>query len=35
MPAQVAITIVDETPGAERRVALKLTLWSEKVTARS
>jgi hypothetical protein len=34
MPAQVAITIVDETPGAERRVALKLTLWSEKVTAR-
>ena len=34
MTAQAAITFVDETPGAERRIALKLTLWSERVTAR-
>jgi len=32
--AQVAITFVDEAPGAQRREALKITLWSEKVTAR-
>jgi hypothetical protein len=32
--AQVAITFVDETPGAQRREAFKLTLWGEKVTAR-
>jgi hypothetical protein len=34
MPAQVAITFVDETPGAARREAFRLTLWSERVTAR-
>ena len=34
MTAQRAITFIDEVPGAARRVALKLTLWSEKVTAR-
>jgi hypothetical protein len=34
MPAQVAITIVDEVPGRGRQVACTLQLWSEKVTAR-
>jgi ribonucleotide reductase beta subunit family protein with ferritin-like domain len=32
--AQVAITFVDEAPGAQRREALRITLWSERVTAR-
>jgi hypothetical protein len=32
MPAQLAITIVDEIPGAQRREAFKLTLWSEKIS---
>jgi hypothetical protein len=34
MPAQVAVTIIDEVPGRGRQVAFKLELWSEKVTAR-
>jgi hypothetical protein len=34
MPAQVAVTIIDEIPGRGRQVAFKLELWSEKVTAR-
>ena len=34
MPAQLAVTIVDEVPGRGRHVAFKLELWSEKVTAR-
>ena len=34
MPTQVAITVVDEIPGVERRVAFTLTLWSRRVTAR-
>ena len=34
MLAQVAITIVDETPGVTRREAFRLTLRSERITAR-
>ena len=34
MPAQLAVTIVDEVPGRGRHVAFKLELWSEKITAR-
>jgi hypothetical protein len=34
MPAQVAVTIIDEVPGRGRQVAFKLELWSEKITAR-
>lgn len=29
MPAQVAVTIIDEVPGRGRQVAFKLELWSE------
>jgi hypothetical protein len=34
MPAQPSVTIVDEVPGHGRRVAFRLELWSERVTAR-
>jgi hypothetical protein len=34
MPAHGAVTIIDEVPGRGRRVAFKLELWSEKITAR-
>jgi hypothetical protein len=34
MPAQVAITIVDEIPGAQRREKFKLALQSQRITAR-
>jgi hypothetical protein len=34
MPAQVAVTIIDEVPGRGREVAFTLELWSETVTAR-
>jgi hypothetical protein len=34
MPAQVAVTIVDQVPGGGRQVACTLQLWSEKLTVR-
>ena len=34
MPARVAVTIVDETPGVARRAAFTLTLDGARVTAR-
>jgi hypothetical protein len=34
MPAELAVTIIDEIPGRSRRVAFRLELWSDNVTAR-
>ena len=34
MSAHVAVAIVDETPGAQRREAFRLTLPAERITAR-
>jgi hypothetical protein len=34
MSATLAITILDEAPGAGRREAFKLQLWSERITVR-